>query len=515
MASFSSPRSQKNAAHHQLDDEVETSGGFDAVFVQPVGYSKVNLYNACQRLSRVHNIPLSNQHAWWNDRPPAFNPDTGAPASSSSSSSDSEPVFQIPRHFASLGDQRYDTTKPRSFACAATYNTADIFRARTHEVNACQSYSDAFAREQPYVLPVPWDPFVYQEFKEIRLDFMLENESTPLEEFVMKHVSEQDAFRTEMRVVLGATPAASSTEGVSPSSLPSLFTPVELVLAKDQILSGAGSCDRKQFGHRGYHIVPVHIEVVDVENSMPITWNVELSSSMAVRGNANGGGGATQWKRWRSAPGCCNSGDRQALNSYMLGPCAQKVNKCTRTLYTAPEKLNTPDFSRWITADFVHLQTAFNQLKPMQYDGMQCWIVKCPQPTDRPENISDVIFWFIASHFDELVEMTSLFGSTYGKKIDIFNKLTQSQTGEPCVWVVRRVVEDMLKMRARDYDKDEMLMNLDQVKLTITPALRTQGWQDLYKMSKNELTPHDPYARLRVSVRLVYHEYADRESITQ
>lgn len=59
---------------------------------------------------------------------------------------------------------------------------------------------------------------------------------------------------------------------------------------------------------------------------------------------------------------------------------------------------------------------------------------------------------------------------------------------EHYIWVARDVVTNLLKFKEEEFSKDKLLMNLDKVRLHITPALQQKGYQDLYKIAKKRRT---------------------------
>ena len=183
--------------------------------------------------------------------------------------------------------------------------------------------------------------------------------------------------------------------------------------------------------------------------------------------------------------------------------------------YRAPEIVNNPDFSRYITARPVQLREAFANLPTYSPDGIMSFQITCPRK-DSARDLSDVAFWFIASNFVELNKRTKQYGILWGKSIDVFNKVVLNQEGDHVVWVIKPVVEQLIKEKLRTYDRDCLLMNVNTLRLQVTPFYRQQGWNDLLRIAEYRSKAMNPNeqgacARLHVSVRVVYHEFTDRD----
>ena len=101
--------------------------------------------------------------------------------------------------------------------------------------------------------------------------------------------------------------------------------------------------------------------------------------------------------------------------------------------------------------------------------------------------------------------------------MDVFNKVVENQSGELVVWVVKPVVEQMIQDKLKMYDRERLLMNVNTLRMQVTPFYRQQGWSDLLRIAEyrsKAMNPNEPgaCARFNISVRIVYTEYADRDS---
>ena len=95
------------------------------------------------------------------------------------------------------------------------------------------------------------------------------------------------------------------------------------------------------------------------------------------------------------------------------------------------------------------------------------------QPLQR--ELEDQIFWFVATNFSELCEKTSDFGLTRVKNVSIFNRKTVNAAGEAVVLVVKEVLEAMLRQKESQFDREKLLMNVNELKLTATPFYGQEG----------------------------------------
>jgi hypothetical protein len=374
-----------------------------------------------------------------------------------------------------FGAQRMLASRTREFGLEAKYNTCDIQPDEAVRLNNGESYMDRLGREERYIVPVPWDPFIYGEFKEIRLDFTLPSEMMTLTDFVNLH-----------KIAHG---------GASPVSD---YKPIEMVIPKARIAELL-DLPRNLSNHHGYHVIPLHIEVVDVHSSLPVSLSVDFMSTRAK---------ASTFKTWQK-------------QSYILAPDAKAVPRRTGLLYAAPEELNHEDCSRFLVADFTHMASSFNQLKVVNQEGVVAVVIACPQPTDT--NMTDVSFWFMVSYFDEIVKATDEFGNQMGKNTSLFNKVATGTGGSnSCVWVIKKVLMDLLQAKALKFARDELLMNIDAFKLVCTPLLKHTGWDELARIAAarcDEVAVHtknrDVIASLRVSIKLVAHVYTDRQALAE
>jgi hypothetical protein len=437
--------------------------------------------------------------------------------------------LDLPEFVSLLNGDRVAVGDRKEFKFIGNYHSVDTHPDRCLDLNNREVYTDCLSRQCKYKLPVPWKFHEWKDFCECVFSFALPSESRLMHDFLL---SQKDGAGTFFSA--RANTSDSSTEGsVSRLQVGDRFRDIEMVVTKSQI-ARAMNIPTDMANHNGFHLIPIHIEVVGVDSTFPVTLTADLSTTRANRTPAEGG--FKLWSRKKairsaivrsgvsSSSSSSNSvvstaNDDSVVTGYVIEPNAKTVS-AEKVVYYAPEELNHPNFPRWISANVPHLIAAFNSLKLVQNDSIAAWIVKCPPVSAEPQSLSEsnVMFWVVAAHFDEIVKRTVEFGLKCSRPVDFFNQVTVSSTNEPCIWVVKSVIEDFLRDRQKAYNKDELLMNINMAKLTVRPLHGQAGWDDLVAISNsrrdNAFVPAPALddtnvARLRVSVRMVAHLYTD------
>jgi hypothetical protein len=450
------------------------------VYEQQSMTEKPTRLKSVETLSVAHNLHECNQNE-------GLATDDSEQQSSSSSSESCPPLTLY-----SLKGSKLDTEKQQNLLINACYHHVDVCPEKTVELNRYRSYIETLNAECNYVTPVPWEPQLFTEFPSIRLDFRLNSENQSLFDFVK---------------------SLAKNKNTKDDEIPQEFNDLELPINYTQLVS-ALKIDQEALKQPNtkYQIIPVRVEIVDVYSSFPIHLNVALHTDKAFKEGATSASPIpTVWSNASSGI-ASGTGSIEPTNN-IISPNATSISKEMNLMYVMPEIINTPDFSRWITANFKHLFQSFAAIKTViQPGGIPSWLIRCPSDTERPESFTDLPVFFIFNHFRDILQMTNEFALKNSTSVELFNKITSNQNGEPCMWVIKKVVEDLLKEKARIHDRDELLMNISKMRLSVRPINGEDGWKELYayanQFEKILPTFHPKnVANLRVSIRLKYHSY--------
>jgi hypothetical protein len=383
--------------------------------------------------------------------------------------------------------------KLHAFSYDATYHTVDIHPELVADVNGKQSYVDVVnSGEKPYHLSVPWEPFLFTGFKQARVDFMLGSETTSIIHFVQEHKS------------------SDSTGGYKPIDLKADFTQLQQAMGL------------KSTHSNGYHILPVHIDVIDVYSSLPVTMSAKLFTNQAVKPDTGSSTTAApvEWKSPCSALQQVNTVYRNGgkSNGVVFAPRAKHVPEKMGVIYTADNIVSDSDFPRWISADVINLKRQLRGMTPVLMNSVPLVMIMCPPVKEDGQPVMvDSIFWFVVAHIEEIKTATANHFMDRDINFDVqkVNHIFSNEQGL-AILVPQAVLLQVLKDKECMYEKDRLLMNLESMHLQIEPVLRNLGWKEMEDIGKElEATKvgYDEanYARLRVSVRIIYQEYNDRQ----
>lgn len=169
----------------------------------------------------------------------------------------------------------------------------------------------------------------------------------------------------------------------------------------------------------------------------------------------------------------------------------ERLTNERQPLYIAPSGVNGAEYARWITMDWKLL---FTKLKEYLADRKcaSCNAYLIPLPDEGQINKDDEFHqfpfftWFLLDNFQEIMDRT--FKLKY-KEVQLSDKVNQEHLsfGQVCTWsrlgektclVNRFVFNQMLTEVQRKWSQDNMLMNIDDIKLSMWPLEGIKkGWE--------------------------------------
>lgn len=422
---------------------------------------------------------------------------------------------------SSLNGHRVSVSDHKTFKLMGYYHAVDFYPDQCLQLNGNKRYPAVLESMQKYKIPVPWDLFVWKEFRDCTLVFSLPSESCCMWDFLTQ---QRDSRYTDL--------SAKREDDALLLKKGDRFRDIEMTINKSQIMQTL-CIPLDLANHNGFHVIPVHVNIETVDSTFPVTMVAEFHTTKANRPAVEGG--FKKWSRRRAVRstfsvarplpvGAIASGDDSAfVSGYVIAPNARTVS-VDNVLYYAPEEVNHPDFSRWVCANVPYLFNVLNSSKIIiQSNGVPSCAIKCPPVLTEPRALSEsnLLFWVVAAHFDEIMRRTEERGLLSAESG--LGKISVNSTNESYIHVAKTVIDEFLRDQQRVYNKDEILMNLNTVKLTVRPLNGQSGWDDLVgitntrKESSDVMPLHtdDMFARLRVSVRMVVHPYTDKTAATQ
>lgn len=281
------------------------------------------------------------------------------------------------------------------------------------------------------------------------------------------------------------------------------------------------------FRRRDYHCLVLAATITSVRSTLPVSFSCSLHSKLSPasphviaeaeaederKRNPSAAVAATpsfpKYASW-SRPSFVSA---NGVAGYTCYP-NQQVMKIFQPLYIADEHiLNSPDATRYLSLDFAELRKALNTVldNPLSYPVYR-FILPDQKVMEFP-----LPLWFYFEHF-ALIEQQTKSETLVPQDVRLNKMLTDAtNTEQPYVQVSKEAYDKVLRRRMTAYDKDQLLMNLDDVFLSVRPAAGAKGWEDyeqiLMKQTKmgGASSPQgsiSPFAQFSVTVQLAFEPY--------
>jgi hypothetical protein len=395
---------------------------------------------------------------------------------------------------------------------APSYMTVDIDPSAEGPVNGGRSFVDVISKRLDYYTPLPWMPFIHSEYKVIDFEFAQEDETSGLEEYLMKAMPHQR----------GST------------LTPTAFKPIVLAKPRSVLAAKMGLSD-----HSGYSFMPLQIELTACSSTLPIAmklvmvtpvpgmdglfrkWHSVASIGASDATKRRGGGSGSK------SDDDIVSVDDVITDGYLITPMTTTVNETDAMLYTAaPEhKVNSVPFSRWITCDFKSLRTDFERVPVDQvFESLSAYALTCPRISDTAksngdfaigvEHGRDTPLWFALNNVEEIFKRTVYYCKTKQLNPANYLKFFTDSSSRTLLYLVKDVIDEFINELEVKYPKRKYLAALgDSVGLAVvlSPQNTKSGWSMLAEEAgKRKLYAagtDDNSARVYLKARMFYHVY--------
>lgn len=445
------------------------------------------------RLAKSQNLPVSytasdSSSGGGGDQPPRS---TGAEPSESADPNGEDYSGGVV--YNSLAGAQLSVAAPTGYQYSGLYLAPDIRPDKTNEFNHVSNYLDAINAKQNFITRTPWNCLTYSKFKHVLLNFSLELESRKLWDFVRGQI---DAIGYDE----------------SAKRLASEYKPIELMLTQES-LCNAMKLPPSVFNDAAekYHIKVFDLKVQSTYNKFPIKFVANLVTDRVAAKGSNSNPIPVVWNNQMNASSNVG-GDTSGYvipesDSTVLVPRGEGL------LHMADEYSRSALFSRWITANFNVLKRSFERVARTQYSGHTLYCVSLPAQTADMTKVNDLPVFFILNEFSKIVAKSEIF--FFNNKLDpaSINVPQQSTTNadELVMFVPKEVIDDILSVRASRFSRDKYLMNLNRVRLRLTPMQGLSGWHSLHELAKRYgntpmQEPHN-LARIDVQLRMSYHDF--------
>lgn len=275
---------------------------------------------------------------------------------------------------------------------------------------------------------------------------------------------------------------------------------IEMGVTKAQLFKIIG--DKIDTKRKDFHIMPKHIEVIDVYSTLPVT--VDLTLKSRINGQ--------HFQSWAQSKGITSISDASKKANefiHLLVPPKQngELPESKRTIFVASEEHNSPSFAEYINIDFDSLIKQISLFKTTSPEGMP--VYKFITPVAEETNFS-LPFWFLLNEWVYIKANTNTAGWG-GGEYKLNHLISDSQNS--FIYVSQKILNDIIAERKKEHAHHIHLMNLSDVVLEATPYLGKKSWEDykhiIEKNRKHALDNDDQlYARFQCTVRIGFEKYS-------
>jgi hypothetical protein len=274
---------------------------------------------------------------------------------------------------------------------------------------------------------------------------------------------------------------------------------VALPIIKSQLFKFLS--DKIDHTRKDYHVMPKHIQVLDVYSTLPVSFDLTLKSRVT----------STSWQSWSQPRGVGNvnsenSRGNKFINLVIPPEFKGELPEARRTIFVADERHNEPNFLEYINLDFDVLLKQLATLKT-SYNGMQ--VYKIVTPVAEETNFS-LVFWFVLNEWPYIKSRTNAAGWG-GGEYQLNHFVTDNQSSY--IFISTKILNELINERMKAHAHGEHLMNLTDVVVELTPLLGDKGWKDyeaIVKKRRKDLVDSDDrvYAKFLAIIRIAFERYA-------
>jgi hypothetical protein len=236
---------------------------------------------------------------------------------------------------------------------------------------------------------------------------------------------------------------------------------------------------------------------------------------------------ATEYISWANPAGVCSAVDANDPVEILIPALCSTNQPFTNPIYQPSELvINHPDFTRYITLDFVQLKQKLEQT--IQYiHSTPFYVIECPKQDDTHFPIE---FWFWTEHAPLILLKSATYLASRGLSMDrdvtykslqfntvyLNNVSVNAVNNKDYLWTPKEVMDIMIERRRFHFDKNKLLMNLNDIRLKIQPLRGQQGWRDYEELAKsyrdkrvpaNGADDRDKVARFTITISLIVEPY--------
>ena len=284
------------------------------------------------------------------------------------------------------------------------------------------------------------------------------------------------------------------------------WRPLELTIDKERLEAALGKII--DFGRTDYHCLPLCIKVKRVQSNLPIPMNAQLrtrvspSSPMALRNDY-------KYINWAQPTHITNAASTGAHEpGFLIPACTTSADQTREQVLYMPNAslINHPCFSRWIAVDFNAVHTALNQ---MVTDDKRYYSLKTPPPH---ETLFNFPFWFFVEHFPSIQCLTNKRKAVRQYKEFVNQRILEPSDNNMYIHTPKDIYDELLNRRKTLFDKDRLLMYLDELTLHVNPLHGDAGWNEYANIQTTRfkqgiMTDDTVFARFSVTLSICFEPY--------
>lgn len=246
-----------------------------------------------------------------------------------------------------------------------------------------------------------------------------------------------------------------------------------------------------------YHIKPLHIKIIEEHNELPISFNIQLTTRIP---------NTTTRQQWISPIGPnLYGGEILPTLNYVTTPNINRTSIDDQiNLYIADEyKLNHPEASRWLDVNELYLRAQMQQaLKQNSFYTIEA-------PESHRYTASNVLQFIVVSEWSRIIALCEHFHKPLPKIVEVDNKTKVFH-------VDSSVFNYIIDQKFQIYDKNQLLMRLEDIYITLTPIrqLDKQWHKDLSivtnRIKNNNNT--NPFIKYYLKLQIAYENYSGNKN---